>query len=83
MSTIARAWDAFIQALDEAQQLRAKNADVGRIFDLVRHARELLDIIEQELALESVDLPGDARVGLAQLRQRVQSLEQDVVPARH
>jgi BMFP domain-containing protein YqiC len=53
------------------------------IADLLRHARELLDIIDDEIA-DVCGVPlADARAVLAQLRGRLESLEQDVMPIRH
>jgi hypothetical protein len=48
MSTIARAWDAFMRALAEASELHRGGADARSIAELRQHARELLDIIQQK-----------------------------------
>ena len=61
MSTIARAWDALMRALAEASGLHRGGADANSIAALLQHARELLDIIEQEMADQAVTLSGDAR----------------------
>ena len=55
----------------------------GRIGHAVRHARELLDIIEDEIAAHQIDIPGTTGGVLAQLRGRLHSLEKDVMPTRH
>jgi hypothetical protein len=49
----------------------------------LRHARELLDIIDDEIADGTPQTVADARAVLAQLRGRLESLEQDVMPIRH
>jgi hypothetical protein len=83
MSTVALAWDAFIRALAETSEVHRSGAGAGIVADLLRHARELLDIIEDEIANGSSATVGDARTVLAQLRKRLESLEQDVMPTRH
>lgn len=49
MSTIARAWDALMRALAEASELHRGGADANSIAELLQHARELLDIIDDEV----------------------------------
>jgi BMFP domain-containing protein YqiC len=83
MNTVARAWDALMRALAEASELHRGGADANSIAELLQHARELLDIIQQEMADQAVTLPGDARAVLAQLRGRLESLERDLKPVRH
>jgi hypothetical protein len=83
MSTVADAWDAFMRALAEAQDLHHRGAEAHTIADLLRHARELLDIIDEEIADGTPQTTADARAVLAQLRGRLESLEQDVMPIRH
>ena len=51
-------------------------------FMLLRHARELLDIIEDEIANGLSATADDARTVLA-LRRRLESLEQDLMPTKH
>lgn len=50
VSTVARAWDAFMEAIIDARDMHARGADAVIVADLVRDARELLDIIETEIA---------------------------------
>jgi hypothetical protein len=83
MSTIARAWDAFMRTLAEASELHRGGANENNIAELLQHERELLDIIQQEMADHAVTLPGDACTVLAQLRGRLESLGRDVKPIRH
>ena len=78
MSTLARAWDAFTQAIEDARVLTASGAEPHAIADLVRYARDLLDIIDVEIAADPIAIPGRAGTVLAQLRGRLQSLEMDV-----
>jgi hypothetical protein len=78
MSTLARAWDAFMQAVEDARALTASGAEPHAIADLVRYARDLFDIIEAEIAIHPIAIPGAAGAVLAQLRGRLQSLEKDV-----
>jgi hypothetical protein len=84
MSTVANAWVAFIRALEDARDMQHRGADAHTIADLLRHARELLDIIDDEIAEGTPpQTVADARAVLAQLRGRLESLEQDVMPIRH
>jgi hypothetical protein len=83
MSTIAAAWYAFMRALDEARDLQERGASANELSELLRHARELLDIIDGEVAEQAITMPSDARAVLAQLRGRLESLERDVMPTKH
>jgi hypothetical protein len=83
MNTVVDAWDAFMQALAETSDLHQRGADAYTIADLLRHARELLDIIDDEIADGTPQTVADARAVLAQLRGRLESLEHDVMPIRH
>jgi hypothetical protein len=83
MSTIEAASAAFLQAIAEARDLNRSGADLNAIAELLRHARELLDIIEEEIADGTGATVRDARAVLAQLRERLESLERDVMPTTH
>jgi len=83
MSTLARAWDEFMQAVEEARDLHARGAEPNAIAELVRYARELLDIIEAELAATPIAVPGAAGAVLTQLRGRLQTLERHITPSGH
>ena len=83
MSTIESAWTAFTTAIAEARELHQRGSD-AEVAELLRHARELLDIIEAELAEHVIEIPGAAGAVLTQLRGRLRSLERDVsTPIRH
>ena len=81
VSTVALAWDAFMRALAETSELRRSGANVGTVAELLRHARELLDIIEDEIANGLSATADDARTVLA-LRRRLESLEQDLIATK-
>jgi hypothetical protein len=83
MSTVANAWVVFIRALEDARDMQHRGADAHTLADLLRHARQLLDIIDDEIADGTPQTVADARAVLAQLRSRLESLEQDVMPTRH
>jgi hypothetical protein len=83
MNKIERTWFAFMAAIDEARDLHQRGAGASELADLLRHARELLDIIETEVAAQSIAIPDNARGVLARLRGRLTYLEQDVMPTRH
>jgi hypothetical protein len=72
-----------MRTLEDARDLQERGADAYAFIDLLRHARELLDIIEEETASGSIKTVNEARAVLAQLRGRLESLEQDVMPIRH
>lgn len=84
MSTLAEAWDAFMRAIDEARALANSGAEPLVTAEHVRHARDLLDIIEAKIAAHQIDISAGAAIAvLAQLRSRLESLEKDVMPTRH
>jgi hypothetical protein len=83
MSTVSNAWVAFIYALEEARDVQHRGTDAHTITDRLRHARELLDIIDDEIADGTPRTVADARAVLAQLRGRLESLEHDIMPVRH
>jgi len=84
MSALERAWDEFMQAIDDARAAAIGGAESPAIAELVRYAHELLDIIEDEIAAHQIDMPaGAAGAVLMHLRNRLRSLEKDVMPSRH
>jgi len=83
MSTLAKAWDEFMRAIEEARDLHARGAEPNAIAELVRYAHDLLDIIEEEIATTPIAVPGAAGAVLTQLRGRLQTLERHVTPATH
>ena len=82
MTTIARAWEAFIVAVGEAQDLCRSGGATATIADLLQHARELLEIIEDEIALNGLSVPTEVRGGLEHLRAQLAAVERGLV-ARH
>ena len=48
---------------------------VAEIHDSLQHARQLLDIIEEEIALESTKLPAAVRGGITDLRGKLAAVE--------
>jgi len=79
MTTITMAREAFQAALAEAQALYASGADAATIQDLLQHARELLDIVADEISLNGVSPPEWARSGLEHLRERLIAVESELV----
>ena len=73
------AWEAFLAAVAEAQALHASGADVAKVQDLLQHARELLDIVADEISLNGVSLPEWARGGLEDLRERLINVESELI----
>ena len=83
MSTIESAWTAFTAAIAEAGDLCKRGDSDTELANLLRHARELLDIIEAEIAEHPIAIPSAGGAMLTQLRGRLQSMEKDVMPTRH
>jgi hypothetical protein len=78
-TTIAMAWQAFLSAIEEAKELNASGASSTVVADLLQHARELLDIIDDEISLNGLEIPGEARDGLAQMRTHLATVERCLV----
>jgi hypothetical protein len=83
MNTISMSWDAFVLAMDEVTELTRSGGNAIVVADLLQHAREVLDILDVELGLQGIELSSEGRSTLSQLRGRLESLEKDVMPARH
>ena len=83
MSAVANAWFAFIRALEDARDLQERGANPTEFTELLRHARELLDILEEEVAAQSIVIPHATRGVLTHLRRRLEVLEHDVKPTWH
>jgi hypothetical protein len=66
----------------EARTLHASGGSVIAVADLLQHARELLDIIDDEVSVNGLALPDDVRNGLLQMRGNLASLEQ-ILAVRH
>jgi hypothetical protein len=73
------AWQTFVSAIEEAKELSASGASGSIVADLLQHARELLDIIDDEIKLNGLAIPGDVRDGLAQMRARLATAERSLV----
>jgi hypothetical protein len=82
MSTIVRVWDALMRALAEASELHRGGADANSIAELLQHARELLDIIDDEISVNGLEIPDGVPGGLAQMRERLAIVERSLA-TRH
>jgi len=69
-------------AVAEAKHLHASGGSAATIGDLLRHARELLQIIEEEIALNGLSVPAEVRSGLEHLRAQLTAVESGLV-TRH
>ena len=67
-SPLGRAWDEFTQTIEEACGLTERGAERNEIAQLLCRARDLLDIIESEVADSYSVTPSGARAMVAQLR---------------
>jgi len=81
-STIERAWEAFLAAIAEARQVYGSGGETETVQDLLQHARELLEIIENEIALNGLSVPPEVRGGLEHLRAQLTAVESGLV-TRH
>ena len=82
MSDIARAWQSALHALNEARDLWTAGGDAGQVRELLRHARDMTDVIDAELLEEPVKR-GDSdaiRMAAAALRTRVQVAMDSLAP---
>jgi hypothetical protein len=75
VGTVTRAWDAFMAAISEARELHASGGNAAAIQDLLQHARELLDIIDDEVKTAGVVLPAPAQSSMELLRAQLATLE--------
>ena len=62
--------------------MHATGAAPAILMDLLQHARELLDIIDDEMAPNAVQVSDEIRTGLAYMRSRLELLEESLV-TRH
>jgi hypothetical protein len=83
MSILESCSSAVMRALAEASELHQRKATPSKIAAVLHHAREVLQILEDRIARQSVEFSADVGADLAQLRGRLQSLEKDVMPTRH
>jgi len=75
MPTIEGAWQAFLGAVAGAQHLHRSGGSTAAIRGLVQHARELLQIIEDEIAVNGLIVPAEVRVGIEHLRAQLVAVE--------
>ena len=83
MNAIEHAWTAFMAAIDEAHDLLGSGADASELAETLQHAREVLGILDEELAAQSIAIPASAGAVLAQLHGRLTRLERQVAPTKH
>jgi uncharacterized protein YqgV (UPF0045/DUF77 family) len=84
MTTIIEStMNAFVIALDEAHELHAQKAGSAELADVIQHAHEVLEILEWELAAQSIEISADPPARLDEMRGRLESLENEVARVRH
>jgi hypothetical protein len=74
-SALGIAWDEFTRSIEKARGLTQRGAKRPVIDESMRYARELLGVIELEIANSRVVTAAGTRETLARLRDRLQSLE--------
>jgi hypothetical protein len=69
-------------ALAEARESHARGAYTETVLDLLRHAREMIEIIEEEINPERERFPDPdvVRMAAAELRKRVDAAAATLVP---
>lgn len=72
-----------MRALTEASALHQQKAKPPKIADVLKHAREVLQILEERIAAHPIEFPTDAAAVLAQLRNRLAVLEKNVEAKPH
>ena len=72
MHPIEHAWSAFNSVIEEVHELHARGGSNLEIADSLKHADELLRIIEEEAQLQAIEMPPGARYALLQMRVRIQ-----------
>jgi hypothetical protein len=82
MNTVARAWQGAMLALTDARKSHARGDDPETVFELLRHARELIEIIEDEINQERETFPDPdvVRMAAAELRKRADAVAATLVP---
>jgi hypothetical protein len=82
MNTIARAWQATMLALAKARESHVRGDDPETVLDLLRQARELIEIIEEEINSEREKFPDPdvVRMAAAELRKRVDAAAATLIP---
>ena len=75
MTTLEGAWQAYRAAVAEAQELHGSGAGAEVLQGALRRARELLAILDDELAAHRLDMPHEIRDGLEQLRAELAELD--------
>jgi len=87
MSTISDTLDSLAQTLGDTGDLLNQRAEPGTVEYLLRHARKLLEIVEQvvvaQSAAQSVEVPGATRGALARLHREIDSVERDAGTTWH
>jgi len=69
-------------ALAEARESHARGADTETVLDLLRHAREMIEIIEEGINQEREQFtdPDIVRMAAAELRKRVDEAAATLIP---
>ena len=82
MTTLEGAWQAFAAAVAEEQELYASGAGAEVHQGPLKRARELLAVLDDELAANRADMPDDTRSGLEEIRAELVELQSGPV-TRH
>lgn len=82
MNTVARAWQATMDALKEARTIAERGGDIETVRELLRHAREMIDVIEAEFTDGQAHAgdPDVVRMAADELRARVDAAAAALVP---
>jgi hypothetical protein len=83
MSTASFAWETFMKVLAEISEANRRGLPADDIHNLFQHARELLDILDEEIDNEPQEARADMRSAVATMRARLVDLDRDVRPPKH
>jgi ElaB/YqjD/DUF883 family membrane-anchored ribosome-binding protein len=83
MSDAKFAWDAFMRVLAQITEASREGASSDDIHGLFQDARELLQIVEEEIENEPQEVRPALRSALSTMRTRLEALDRDVEPPKH
>jgi hypothetical protein len=83
MSTAKLAWDTFMRVLAEISIATREDRSADDIHELLQHANELLDIIDDEINNEPEAARADMRSAVEAMWARLAGLDRELRPPQH
>lgn len=75
MTTFENALQAYMAAVAKAQELHASGAGAEFLQSVLKQARQLLTVIDDELDANGLNMPDDTRIALQQLRAELVEMQ--------